>query len=105
MRSPRLLAAALLVGLVAAYCPVMAEEAGGVAVALVLDTSASIRSDELAKTRALAVGLLQHLPAGSEIAVFTFDDQDRLLLPWTTAAGDVERALAIVRPTGHFTML
>src|SRR5258707_10221162 len=104
MSHSRILGAGLTAGLVAVYCPVMAEESG-VAVALVLDTSASIHADELTKTRALCVGLLQHLPPGSEIALFTFDDQDRLLLPWTTASGDVERALAIVRPTGHFTML
>jgi hypothetical protein len=105
MSHSRILAAALFAGLVAACCPVMADDASGIAVALVLDTSASIHPDELTKTRALAVGLLQHLPPGSEIALFTFDDQDRLLLPWTTASGDVERALAIVRPTGHLTML
>lgn len=83
--------------------PAVAED--GITVALVLDTSASIRSDELTRTRTLCVGLLAHLPAGSEVALFTFDDQDRLLLPWTQAPQDVERALSIVRPTGHYTLL
>jgi hypothetical protein len=84
-----------------------AEAAGSDAltVALVLDTSASIRPGELDKTRELCVGILEHLPAGSEAALFTFDDQDRLLLPWTTSPADLRGALAIVRPTGKFTML
>jgi FHA domain/von Willebrand factor type A domain len=97
----------LTIGAMAPTAPALAASASpdAVTVALVLDTSASIRKDELERTRALCVGLLEHLPAGSEAALFTFDDQDRLLLPWTTASSDLQHALSIVRPTGHFTLL
>jgi FHA domain/von Willebrand factor type A domain len=97
----------LAAGLAVPAVPARAETASAeaVTVALVLDTSASIRPDELERTRALCVGVLEHLPLGSEAALFTFDDQDRMLLPWTKAPSDLRGALAIVRPTGKYTLL
>src|SRR5262245_52944134 len=97
------LGGALALVLAAALAP-SARASEAMTVALVLDTSGRV-GKEFDRTRELAVGLLKKLPAGSEVALFTFDDQDRLLLPWTTAAADLERALGIVRPTGRFTML
>lgn len=77
----------------------------GIGLALVLDTSGSIQKEELARSRALCISILERLPAGSEAALFTFDDQSRLLLPWTSSAADIGRALGIVERTGRFTAL
>jgi hypothetical protein len=74
-------------------------------VAIALDTSGSIGKGEFDKARALCVSVLQSLPPGSEAGLFTFDDQERLLLPWGSSADDVRRALAIVGRTGRFTAL
>jgi hypothetical protein len=74
-------------------------------VALVLDTSGSLSEASLAQARRLATGLIEGLPAGSEIAVFTFDDQARLVLPRTSNAADVRRALGQARRQGRFTAL
>jgi hypothetical protein len=104
MMHARLLAmagAAVLLGALLSPAPAAAEP---MTVGIVLDTSGSV-GREFDRTRELCVSLLKKLPPGSEVALFTFDDQDRLLLPWTTAAGDLERALSIVRPTGRFTLL
>ena len=53
-------------------------------IALVIDTSGSLTSADLARARDLATGVLKALPAGSEVAVFSFDDQSRLVQPRTT---------------------
>src|SRR5688572_19504113 len=76
-----------------------------VTVAIALDTSGSIGKGEFEKARQLSVSVLQHLPAGSDAGLFTFDDQERLLLPWGSSADDVRRALEIVARTGRFTAL
>jgi len=76
-----------------------------VTVAIALDTSGSIAKDEFEKARELCAAVLQNLPAGSEAGLFTFDDHERLLLPWGSNAEDIRRALAIVGRTGRFTAL
>ena len=74
-------------------------------VALVLDSSGSVGAADLAWARDLAVGIMESLPPQSELAVFTFDDQSRLLMPATANADDLKAALASVRVTGRFTAL
>ena len=87
-------------------CPAAAAPApDAVTVAFALDTSGSITKEELQQARALITSVFQGLPAGSEAALFTFDDTERLLLPWTATPADLERTLAIVGPTGRFTAL
>lgn len=76
-----------------------------VVVALVLDTSGSLLPADLERTRALALGLLRDLPSGGEVAVFTFDDESRLVLGRTDRAEDVERAVAEARIAGRHTAL
>lgn len=83
--------------------PLAAERA--TIVALALDTSGSIRRSELAQTRELALGVLASLPPGSEIAVFSFDDQARLLLPRTSGPRDVQRAVDGLTISGRYTVL
>ncbi|HLA79077.1 MAG TPA: FHA domain-containing protein [Vicinamibacteria bacterium] len=74
-------------------------------VAFVLDTSGSVGPQGTALARGLASGILTRLPQGSQAAVFTFDDQSRLLLPRTADAASVKRALSSLRTRGRHTAL
>lgn len=74
-------------------------------VGLVLDTSGSVGERDLERTRDLALALLSELPAGSQVAVLTFDDQSRIVVPRTSQADDVRSALAAVKTAGHHTAL
>ncbi len=74
-------------------------------VALTLDTSGSIRPELIEQTRALAVSVLTALPAGSEVALFVFDDSSRLILARTSDPEAVRQALAGVKRAGRFTAL
>ncbi len=74
-------------------------------VAVVLDTSGSLSSSDLALARHLATGLLSHLPEGGKMALFTFDDQSRNILPPTSEANRVEAALDGVSRSGSYTAL
>jgi len=74
-------------------------------VVLVVDTSGSVGAPELQRARRLADELLDGLPAGSEIAVFRFDDQAKLILPRTSRKQDVRRVLARLAPAGKKTAL
>ena len=75
------------------------------AVALVVDASGSVSPAEIARAQALAAALLARLPAGSEAAVFSFDDEARLLQGFTAEAPLVARALQRVQRRGRFTAL
>ncbi|MBI3932849.1 MAG: FHA domain-containing protein [Acidobacteria bacterium] len=85
--------------------PAPSDEGPPVVVGLVLDTSGSLRLEDLERTRALAAGLLESLPSGSEVAVFTFDDAARLVLPRTSRAEEVRAAIEHVTISGRFTAL
>ena len=74
-------------------------------VAVVLDSSGSVGAADLARARDLAMGVMDSLPEGSRLAVFTFDDQSRLLLPATANADELKTALGGVRVSGRFTTL
>jgi hypothetical protein len=83
-----------------------AAQAGpGTLVAVAIDASGSLTDADVARSRALATALLESLPEGSEVAVFSFDDQSRLLQSRTSDVARVERALSGVRRTGRFTAL
>jgi hypothetical protein len=74
-------------------------------VALTLDTSGSVGPHDLDRTRELALALLAGLPPGSQVAVLTFDDQSRTVVPRTTNADEVRKALAEAKTSGRFTTL
>jgi hypothetical protein len=74
-------------------------------VAVTLDTSGSIRPEVLAATRDLSLGILQALPPGSEVALFTFDDESRLVLERSADPEAIRQALAGVDRAGRFTAL
>ena len=84
--------------------PVVAE-APATVVAVALDASGSLSEAEIARSRDLAAALLDGLPAGSEMAVFSFDDQSRLLQPRTTDVERIRAALSGVKRTGRYTAL
>jgi hypothetical protein len=77
----------------------------GPLVALVVDTSGSVGAPDLDRARALADALLDGLPRGSEIAVFRFDDQVRLVLPRTARRDEVRQALSRLSASGRHTAL
>lgn len=81
----------------------LAEEPPVVVVAL--DTSGSIGKQGLDRARELAVGILPELGPGAEAALFTFDDQSRLVQVRTSRPEDLRRALAHVAMSGHYTAL
>ena len=74
-------------------------------VALTIDTSGSVGVDQLARGRDLALGLLKNLPPGSEVAVFTFDDASRLVVPRTSRPAEVRQRLATLKMSGRHTAL
>jgi hypothetical protein len=82
-----------------------ADEGPPAVVALLLDTSGSMRPQDLAQGRSVATGLAKGLPPGSQIAVFTFDDQSRLVLPRTSDLGLITKAVEGTRIAGQWTAL
>jgi len=83
--------------------PLFAEDRPVVVVAL--DTSGSIGKQGLERARELALGILPELGPGAEAAVFTFDDQSRLVQARTSRPEDLRRALAHVAMSGRYTAL
>jgi hypothetical protein len=74
-------------------------------VALLIDTSGSIRQQDLILARQLAAALMRRLPAGSQLAVYSFDDRPRLLQPWTEDPRSIDLVLASLAPGGKHTVL
>lgn len=73
--------------------------------ALLIDTSGSIRkADQPARNR-LAADVARSLAPGSQIAVYRFDDQPKLIVPRTSNAEDVAQAVASLGAGGRFTAL
>lgn len=110
MRGRGRIAIAFVAALVAAgllsprTLPVRAESDGRL-VAFAIDTSGSLRPPDVARAGNLAAGILDRLPPGTEAAIFTFDDQARLLVPRTANAEDVKAAVARLRPRGRTTAM
>ena len=101
----RLLATALIVlGLAGLPTPPLFAEEPPV-VALVIDTSRSIGQPGLDVARELALGMLPGLGPGAEAALFTFDDQSRLVQPRTSRPEDLRRALSRIAMSGRYTAL
>ncbi|MCU0241051.1 MAG: FHA domain-containing protein [Vicinamibacteria bacterium] len=74
-------------------------------VALALDTSGSIRPNDMREIRKLADAVIAALPAGTEFSVFSFDDQARLLLPRATDPDTARQVLQLIAPHGRYTTL
>jgi hypothetical protein len=80
-------------------------EAPPVVLALVIDTSGSLGRQDLDEARELTVGVLAALPAGSQAAVFSFDDQSQLVLDRTSDAAAVKAAVDGLAKAGSHTAL
>ena len=85
--------------------PVAAQAPPPAIVVLALDTSGSIAAADLSRTRDLVQQLLASLPAGSEVALLTFDDQSRIVVERTVQAEKLRAALAQVKISGRYTAL
>lgn len=108
MRHPRRLVTALIGAAIAAAAilsPASAQENPPALVVFVIDTSGSLRPADLARAGELAAGMLAELPRGTEAALFTFDDQVRLLVRRTTRPDEIGKALAGLRRRGRHTAL
>ncbi len=99
-RRVRLFALSVLLGSTA-----LAGDPQPAVVAFVLDTSGSVGSRGAAVARGLASGILSRLPEDSQAAVFSFDDQARLLLPRTKDAAAIQRTLTSLKIQGRHTAL
>jgi len=100
----RALVAALAL-LAAARLGAEASQPSPAIVALTLDTSGSIRPPDLERTRNLAQQLLEALPARSEVAVLTFDDESRVVAERTSNPEPIRQAILSVQASGRFTAL
>lgn len=74
-------------------------------IALLLDTSGSIRPEDLGRVQTLTRNLLASLPKGWEIAVYKFNDDSRMLLERTAQAQQIEGAIGSLKREGRFTAL
>jgi pimeloyl-ACP methyl ester carboxylesterase len=92
-------------GLALLATAVRAEAPPPVVVALVFDTSGSLRPADVDAARELSTGLLKALPEGSQAAVLAFADESQLVLPRTADLAAIERAVSSLRPTGRTTAL
>lgn len=99
----RLAGLALVATLLGAAVP--AAEETPVSVALVLDTSGSLRKKDQALRRRLAEGVLRDLPAESDVSVFAFDDRPRLVVPRTTERQKAVQGVRALRTRGRSTTL
>jgi von Willebrand factor type A domain/FHA domain len=92
----------LLAPLVFLPAPAVAEPA---LIALLLDTSGSIRTEDLGRVQTLARNLLSSLPRGWEMAVYKFNDDSKLILERTSQVEQVERVIGSLRQEGKHTAL
>jgi FHA domain-containing protein/von Willebrand factor type A domain-containing protein len=99
------LAGALIAGAGSAMGAPPADDDTPTLVVFAIDTSGSLRSSDLARAGELAGGILGDLPRGSEAALFTFDDQARLVVRRTARPEEIRSALAGLRPQGRHTAL
>src|SRR5262245_47007998 len=74
-------------------------------VVLTIDTSGSIRQEWLQQITQLANGKLEAMPPGSQVAVFSFNDQSAKILERTTDAAAVRQAIEGLQRAGRFTAL
>lgn len=88
----------------AAAATVSAQDVPAV-VAIALDTSGGVDADSLLQAGDLARGMLDSLPSNSQLALFSFDDDSRLLLERTSDAEQIVAALESVRPGGSQSAL
>jgi FHA domain-containing protein/von Willebrand factor type A domain-containing protein len=77
----------------------------GTLILFAIDTSGSLTPADLARAGTLANGILAGLPMGTEAALFTFDDQPRLVVRRTSQPREIAAAVAGLRRQGRHTAL
>jgi Mg-chelatase subunit ChlD len=95
----------MVAALLAALSAPAVQAAPPASVVLTLDTSGSVGAVQLTGARDLALSILAALPEGSEVAVLAFDDQSRVVVPWTSQPEDVRAKLSEVKVGGRYTAL
>jgi Mg-chelatase subunit ChlD len=95
----------MVAALLAALSASAVQAAPPASVVLTLDTSGSVGAAQLMGARDLALSILTALPEGSEVAVLAFDDQSRVVVPWTSQPEDVRAKLSDVKVGGRYTAL
>jgi hypothetical protein len=94
-----------IAALLAVLSAPLAWSAPPASVVLTLDTSGSVGAAQLTGARDLALAILAALPESSEVAVLAFDDQSRVVVPWTSRPEEVRAKLADVKVGGRYTAL
>jgi hypothetical protein len=84
---------------------VAAEPAEPISLVLALDTSGSLGPEDQAERTRIVGGVLATLPAGSQIAVFGFNDESELLVPWTDRRDRAREVTDHLAAAGRFTAL
>ena len=74
-------------------------------VVFAIDTSGSLSPADLSRAGGLASGILGDLPPDTEAALFTFDDQARVVIPRTSSPEAIRDALSGLRRQGRHTAL
>src|SRR5687767_11400669 len=97
-------ATSALVALVIAAAPAAAAQEP-LHLALLVDTSGSIRKPDQAERNRIAEQIARSLPPGGDIAVYRFDDQPKLIVPRTQNADEVAQATAALGAGGRYTAL
>jgi Mg-chelatase subunit ChlD len=108
MRLPRRIVTALAGAAItgAALLPLAAARADEpTLVAFAIDTSGSLRPSDVARAGELAARILGELPRGTEAALYTFDDQARLVVRRTSRPEEIAAALTGLRRQGRHTAL
>jgi tight adherence protein B len=82
----------------ASVTPARAAEVGNFGVALVIDASLSMRGAPIEAAVAAARAFAAQRPLSQELAILAFNSTSRTILPFTTDAGQIERALAQAPP-------
>lgn len=73
--------------------------------ALLIDTSGSIRKADQPVRNRMAAEIAKGLPNGGDVAVYRFDDQPKLIVSRTANADEVAQAAASLGAGGRFTAL
>jgi hypothetical protein len=94
-----------IAALLAVLSAAAAQAAPPVSIVFALDTSGSVGAAQLTGARDLALAILAALPETSEVAVLAFDDQSRVVVPWTSRPEDVRAKLTDVKVGGRYTAL
>lgn len=91
--------------LICLLCLAIAVAAAAQPVVISVDTSRSLRADEIDAVRRFATEVITSLPEDANLALMAFNDAARWLAPTGSSRGLVLAALGELQPAGRFTLL